>query len=144
MPTFLHRKDIGFLPGKAVRGTTTKIRSGKKTIPPAHLSVSSEGVTYHFVVRAFDGELESADSEEVSYTPSDVVPNQPPSADAGQNQTVYENESVTLDGSGSSDSDGSVSAYQWVQTGGTGVSIENATAAQASFTLRLSASMVKT
>ena len=28
-----------------------------------------QGVTYHFIVRAFEGELESADSEEVSYTP---------------------------------------------------------------------------
>jgi chitinase len=34
-----------------------------------------EGVTYHFVVRAFDGSLESADSEEVTYTPAAVVPN---------------------------------------------------------------------
>jgi chitinase len=94
----------------------------------------SEGVTYHFVVRAFDGELESADSAEVSYTPTDVVPNQPPSAEAGQNQTVYENESVTLDGSASSDSDGSIIDYHWAQSGGIGVVIENATAAQASFT----------
>ena len=29
----------------------------------------TEGTTYHFVVRAFDGSLESADSEEVDYTP---------------------------------------------------------------------------
>ncbi|WP_419663908.1 fibronectin type III domain protein [Desulfosarcina variabilis str. Montpellier] len=29
----------------------------------------TEGVTYYFVVRAFDGSLESVDSEEVSYTP---------------------------------------------------------------------------
>ena len=30
----------------------------------------TEGTTYHFVVRAYDGDLESADSEEVSYTPA--------------------------------------------------------------------------
>lgn len=29
----------------------------------------TEGVTYYFVVRAFEGDLESVDSEEVSYTP---------------------------------------------------------------------------
>jgi hypothetical protein len=77
----------------------------------------SEGVSYHFVVRAYDGELESADSAEVSYTPAGVVPNQAPFADAGQNQTVYENESVTLDGSGSSDADGSIIEYHWAQSG---------------------------
>jgi hypothetical protein len=93
-----------------------------------------EGTAYHFVVRAYDGALESADSEEVSYTPAVVVPNQTPHADAGDNQTVYEAASVTLDGSGSTDADGTLSNYQWVQTGGTGVSLFNATAAQASFT----------
>ncbi|MBC2710971.1 MAG: hypothetical protein HGJ94_08245 [Desulfosarcina sp.] len=94
----------------------------------------TEGVTYHFVVRAFDGDLESADSEEVFYTPGVVVPNQAPTADAGQNQVVYEGTSVTLNGSGSSDSDGTITGYQWVQTGGTGIAINNATNAQASFT----------
>jgi len=29
----------------------------------------AKGTTYYFVVRAYDGELESADSEEVTYTP---------------------------------------------------------------------------
>ena len=94
----------------------------------------TEGVTYHFVVRAFDGDLESADSEEVSYTPAAVVLNQAPTAVAGQNQSVYEGDSVILDGSGSSDTDGTIVGYQWVQTGGTGISINNAASAQASFT----------
>jgi chitinase len=94
----------------------------------------TDGVTYHFVVRAFDGDLESADSAEVSYTPAAVVPNQAPDADAGQNQIVYEGASVTLDGSGSSDADGTIAGYQWVQTGGAGISIYNAAHAQASFT----------
>ena len=94
----------------------------------------SKGVTYHFVVRAFDGDLESVDSEEVSYTPAAVVLNQAPMAVAGQNQSVDEGTSVTLDGSGSSDTDGTIVGYQWVQTGGTGISINNSTSAQASFT----------
>ena len=94
----------------------------------------TEGVTYHFVVRAFDGDLESADSEEVSYTPAAVVSNQAPMAVAGQNQSVDEGSLVTLDGSASSDTDGTIVGYQWVQTGGTGISINNSTSAQASFT----------
>ena len=43
----------------------------------------TEGTTYYFVVRAYDGDLESADSEEVSYTPPISDSNQAPSADAG-------------------------------------------------------------
>lgn len=98
------------------------------------LSGLNEGVTYHFVVRAYDGTLESADSEEVDYTPAAVVPNQAPTAVAGQNQVVYEGASVALDGSGSSDIDGSIVGYQWAQIGGTGISINGASTSQASFT----------
>ena len=94
----------------------------------------NEGVTYHFVVRAFDGSLESADSEEVSYTPAAVVPNQAPTAVAGQNQVVYEGASVILDGSGSSDTDGVIAGFQWAHIGGTGISLYSASTSQASFT----------
>jgi hypothetical protein len=45
-----------------------------------------EGNTYHFVVRAYEGALESADSEEVHYTPAVVVANPDPTPDPGQDQ----------------------------------------------------------
>ncbi|MCG8697517.1 MAG: carbohydrate-binding protein, partial [Bacteroidales bacterium] len=50
------------------------------------------------------------------------VGNQAPIADAGSNQTVTDadnngSESVTLDGSGSSDSDGSIVSYVWTEGG---------------------------
>ncbi len=61
-----------------------------------------EGVTYHFVVRAYVGDLESADSDEVEYTPP-KPPNLSPVADAGKRQEVEEGDRVTLDGSGSTD-----------------------------------------
>ncbi|WP_372682959.1 choice-of-anchor U domain-containing protein [Desulfosarcina sp.] len=98
------------------------------------LSGLNEGVTYHFVVRAYKGSLESADSEEVSYTPAAVVPNQAPAAVAGQNQVVYEGASVILDGSASSDTDGAIAGYQWSQISGTGIFINGASTSQASFT----------
>ena len=94
----------------------------------------TEGVTYYFVVRAYDGSLESADSEEVSYTPPVAATNQAPVADAGQNQSVYEGAAVFLDASGSSDADGSIAACQWRQTGGTSVTLANAATARSSFT----------
>jgi len=42
-----------------------------------------------------------------------TVANQPPIAYAGPDQTVVVNNAVTFDGSGSSDPDGSISAYNW-------------------------------
>ena len=106
----------------------------EKNLTTCQLTGLTEGVIYHFVVRAFDGDLESADSEEVTYTPAAVVPNQAPTAVAAQNQFVDEGTSVALDGSGSSDADGTIAGYLWVQTGGTGISLSNAAHAQASFT----------
>ncbi|BBO75034.1 hypothetical protein DSCW_24510 [Desulfosarcina widdelii] len=94
----------------------------------------TEGTTYYFVVRAYEGDLESADSEEVSYTPAAAAVNQAPVAEAGGSQSVYEEAAITLDGSASSDADGSIASYLWAQTGGTAVALSSAATAQASFT----------
>lgn len=54
-------------------------------------------------------------------TPYD--PNVAPTANAGIDQTVLAGSTVTLDGSGSSDSDGSISNYAWLQTSGDPVTL---------------------
>ena len=41
----------------------------EKSLTTCTLTGLTEGITYYFVVRAYEGELESVDSEEVSYTP---------------------------------------------------------------------------
>ena len=46
-----------------------------------------------------------------------------PSADAGSDQAVGFGELVTLDGTGSSDTDGTIETYQWSQISGTAVSL---------------------
>ncbi len=63
-------------------------------------------------------------------------PNQAPTADAGANQTVASGATVTLDGTGSSDPDGSIASYQWTRNGGTGaaVTLSSTTAASPTFT----------
>lgn len=51
--------------------------------------------------------------------------NQPPIANAGLDQTVDAGQIVTLDGSGSSDSDGSITSYSWTQTEGPFVTLDD-------------------
>jgi hypothetical protein len=59
--------------------------------------------------------------------------NRPPTANAGADQAVVEQTSVTLDGSGSSDPDGNSLMFTWSQISGASVSIANANMVQASF-----------
>ena len=64
--------------------------------------------------------------------------NTAPVADAGADQTgsdaVTEGDTVTLDGSGSSDADSDTLEYEWSQTSGTTVSLSGATTASPTFT----------
>ena len=53
--------------------------------------------------------------------PAAPVPNQPPVANAGALQTVAIGATVTLDGSASTDSDGTIQSYEWVHTSTDGV-----------------------
>ena len=59
--------------------------------------------------------------------------NRAPIANAGIDQTVAEQSSVTLDGTGSRDPDGDSLTYTWTQTGGPVVSITNSSSPTASF-----------
>ena len=58
--------------------------------------------------------------------------NQLPTANAGEDQTVDEGNSISLLGSGT-DSDGTISSYSWTQTSGDSVTINNASSSSASF-----------
>ena len=57
-----------------------------------------------------------------------------PIADAGNDQTVDENSTITLDGSGSVDPEGENLAYSWRQVAGPSVTLSNPTAEQTTFT----------
>ena len=59
---------------------------------------------------------------------------QEPNADAGIDQTVAENQSVSLDGSLSNDPDGDALSYSWTQIGGTTVTLTGANSVNPSFT----------
>ena len=60
--------------------------------------------------------------------------NQPPVADPGSAQTVNAFQDVLLDGAGSTDPDGIVTAYLWQQLSGPALSLASADAPQATFT----------
>jgi hypothetical protein len=60
--------------------------------------------------------------------------NSPPTANAGAAQTVISGDTVTLNGSASSDSDGSIASYAWSQTAGGAVTLSSSTAAGPTFT----------
>ena len=101
------------------------------------ISNLTEGITYCFVVRAYAGDIESGNSNEVTFKPEQSTGNdnnQPPVAEAGTNKTVTAGQTVTLNGSGSSDPDGNALSYKWTQTRGPGVVLSAATEAQCTFT----------
>ena len=60
--------------------------------------------------------------------------NSPPVADAGPDQNRQEGQTVTLDGSGSYDPDGTIVSYRWQQTGGTAVALSDTSAVKPTFT----------
>lgn len=63
-----------------------------------------------------------------------VIPNQPPTADAGPDQTVNESQTVSLNGSNSNDPDDGIASYFWTQTVGIAVTLSDPAAKQPTFT----------
>lgn len=68
-------------------------------------------------------------TDEKNETPSLIQPEDTkisPEGDAGNPKTVIEGEIVTLDGTGSYDPDGHIVSYEWIQTDGIPVTLNNA------------------
>ncbi|MCK4443851.1 MAG: PKD domain-containing protein, partial [Thermoplasmata archaeon] len=93
---------------------------GQNFASPTHTTASTfysvagldNGQEYYFVVRAEDSlGKEETNTIERSATPTSPT-NQPPTANAGSDQTVNVGETVTFGGSGT-DSDGTIVKYEW-------------------------------
>lgn len=74
---------------------------------------------------------QNATTADIAFVPLNRV-NLQPTANAGLDQTVKEQTRVTLSGSGT-DTDGSISTYNWVQTSGEIVSLTNASSSTSTF-----------
>lgn len=93
--------------------------------------IVSEATALTFSLTVTDNEGGTG-SDDVTVTVNPAA-NQSPTANAGPDQSVEGNTTVTLSGSGS-DSDGTIAAYAWTQTGGAAVTLTGADTSGPSFT----------
>jgi hypothetical protein len=100
--------------------------SNLEAVQPTFLApnVEPNGVSFTFELTVTDvGGLQSSDTAIVNVT----WLNDPPTANAGVDQTVPEKSTVTLDGSNSSDPDDGIASYRWKQVAGPAVTFSDPT-----------------
>jgi Zn-dependent metalloprotease len=89
---------------------------------------AGESLTFELTVTDSGG-LQSTDTCIVNVT----WLNDPPTADAGSDHQVEEGDTVTLDGSGSTDPDDGIISYLWTQTEGPSVTLSSPSAVTSTF-----------
>ena len=92
------------------------------TFTPPNVLESGASLTFELIVTDMGG-LENVDAIIVNVTGD----NDPPTANAGVDQTVLEKSTVTLDGSNSSDPDDGIESYRWKQVAGPSVTFSDPT-----------------
>jgi nucleoside 2-deoxyribosyltransferase len=92
------------------------------TFTPPNVLESGASLTFELIVTDMGG-LENVDAIIVNVTGD----NDPPTANAGVDQTVFEKSTVALDGSNSFDSDDGVALYRWKQVAGPSVTFSDPT-----------------
>jgi hypothetical protein len=116
---------------KQIAGPSVSL-SNPQAVQPTFLApnVGTDGVSFIFELTVTDfSSLQSTDTTIVNV----IWLNDPPTANAGVDQTVIEKSTVTLDGSNSSDPDDGIVSYQWKQVAGQSVTLSDPTDDQATF-----------
>ncbi|MDH3850300.1 MAG: PKD domain-containing protein, partial [Deltaproteobacteria bacterium] len=116
---------------KQIAGPSVSL-SDLEAVQPTFLApnVSEDGTSLTFELTVTDvGGLKATDTTTVNVTGD----NDPPTADAGPDQNVDEETTVTLDGSNSSDPDDGIKSYRWKQVAGPSVTLSNPQAAKPTF-----------
>ena len=112
-------------------GTSVAL-SGANTANPTFTAPNvDETLTFQLTVTDDEG---NSTTDTVDITIVAVEENIPPTADAGPDQTVNAGDTVTLDGSGSSDPDDDALTFSWTQTDGTDVTLTGDDTANPTFT----------
>jgi hypothetical protein len=120
---------------KQTAGTTVTLSNPAVASPTFTApSAGTGGTSLTFQLTVTDnGRLTATDTCVVNITAATPV-NDPPVANAGPDQSAVASSTVTLNGSNSTDSDGTIASYAWKQTAGPAVALSNASAATATFT----------
>jgi len=109
--------------------TLSDTSSAQPTFTAPNVSPPGESLTFQLTVTDnFD--LHSTDTCTVNVTGV----NDPPTANAGPDQTVEEGTEVTLNGSNSTDPDDGIASYLWEKTSGPTVTLSDTSAARPTFT----------
>jgi hypothetical protein len=108
--------------------TLSNPSAAQTTFAPPNVGPNGETLGFQLTVTDSGG-LHSVDTCLVNV----LWINQPPSANAGTDQSANEGAIVTLNGAGSADPDGLSLSYEWVQTLGSPVALNNAFVAQPGF-----------
>jgi len=85
------------------------------------------------VISPEGGRIVVGDSGSASQVDLDAITHLPPNPDAGPDQNVDEGSTVTLDGSGSTDPEGAIVTYEWIELSANGILLSDPNAIQPTF-----------
>ncbi|MFV2056306.1 MAG: PKD domain-containing protein, partial [Thiohalomonadales bacterium] len=111
--------------------------TGSDTANMSFIAPNVDTLTFlRFSLQVYDDDgAVAADEVFVNINPNPPPPiNRAPFARASANKTVMENVTVTLTDSGSTDADGTIDSYTWLQIGGPPIVLQTPNSASSSFT----------